>query len=290
MRGRSNAASTPRILFALLLLGLLNGCSDGPDNDPPVADAGGDQNVTLGSLVSLNGSRSHDPDSDMLSFRWSFMSRPAGSRATLSNPTFTTPTFRADLVGMYEISLVVNDGKVDSMSDTVIITVGCNGNELFNNAEWVVARQAASIPEDPFQVIVDGNVCGMTKLLTFASRVDGTTRFPQVFVINSSGFLRIKAGADPSPPIPFGQSLVLGPAIFGTSASFPNTTLFFNPQLQTVSIDTSPLNPDGTGTLLIELIANDAGLPTSSTKTNQIMNLTWISCSASRPMPRHKLM
>lgn len=148
-------------------------------------------------------------------------------------------------------------------------------SEIFNNGQWIIAPQNASIPEAPFEYRVDGNIRGTTKLLTFASRVAGSLQYPQVFVINSSGFLRIKAGADPAPPLPFGQSIVLGPAIFGTSASFPATTLFFNPQVQTVSVNTSQLNIDGTGTLLIQIIANDSNLPANSTKTNQIMNLTW---------------
>jgi hypothetical protein len=67
----------------------------------------------------------------------------------------------------------------------------------------------------------------------------------------------------------------LGPAIFGTSASFHNTTLFINPQLQTVTIDTSELSADGTGDLRIQLVANDTNLPVDSTKTNQIMDMSW---------------
>jgi PKD domain len=273
---RERGVAVAGMLLALWLPGLLNGCGQQPvANDQPVADAGGDQNVVLGALVALDGGGSRDPDGDVLSFRWSFTRRPSGSTVAMSNPTSATPTFRPDAVGAYEIGLAVSDGQGDDSSDAVAITVGCDGDKIFDNAEWIVARQASAVPEDPFQVTVNGINCGTAKLLTFASRVTGTTGYPQVFVINSSGYLRIKAGADPSPPIPFGQSLVLGPAITGTSASFPGTTLFFNPQLQSVSIDTSPLNPDGTGTLLIRLVADDVGLPAGSTKSNQIMDMTW---------------
>lgn len=146
---------------------------------------------------------------------------------------------------------------------------------VFNNGEWIIEQLDAPIPEAPFEVQINGNPNGTTKLLAFENRVPGTSRFPQVFVIYSSGFLRIKAGGDPTPALPFGQSLVLGPTIFGTSTSFPASTLFFNPQLQTVDINTSQLNPDGTGNLLIQVIANDAGLPPTDTHTNQIMNQTW---------------
>lgn len=153
----------------------------------------------------------------------------------------------------------------------------CNATEVFRSGEWVVQKQDSTIPEDPFEVFVNGQSCGTAKLLAFANRVDNTTRFPQVFTISAGGYLRLKAGADPQPPLPFGQSLVLGPAIFGTSfPSFPDTTLFFNPQLQRVSIGTFPIGPDTPpGTLVIEVIANDTNLPPQSTQTNQIMNLIW---------------
>ena len=52
-------------------------------NAPPVADAGQDQNVPVFSLVTFNGSGSHDGDGDALSFQWSLDSRPQGSTATL---------------------------------------------------------------------------------------------------------------------------------------------------------------------------------------------------------------
>jgi hypothetical protein len=90
---------------------------------------------------------------------------------------------------------------------------------MFNNGVWVIKKLRAAIPEDPFEVLINGESMGMTKLLSFAKRVPDTSRFPQVLVLYSSGYLRLKAGADPTPPLPFGQSLVLGPAIFGTSAS-----------------------------------------------------------------------
>ncbi len=116
---------------------------------------------------------------------------------------------------------------------------------------------------------------GTTKLLAFAKRVPDTKRFPQVLVIYSSGYLRLKAGADPAPPLPFGQSLILGPAISGTSSSYPTRTLFFHPQLQRVAIDTSQLNQDGRGRILIRITSAPSNPSPSRATTNQIMNLAW---------------
>ena len=133
----------------------------------------------------------------------------------------------------------------------------------------------AFIPEDPFEVLINGESMGMTKLLSFAKRVSNTDRFPQVLVIYSSGYLRIKAGADPAPPLPFGQSLVLGPAISGTSTSYPKKTLFFHPQLERVAIDTSQLN-GGTGRMLIRITASRANRLLKRGTTNQVMELSWL--------------
>jgi hypothetical protein len=145
---------------------------------------------------------------------------------------------------------------------------------MFNNGVWVIKKLRALIPEDPFEVLINGKSMGMSRLLSFAKRVPNTNRFPQVLVIYSSGYLRLKAGADPTPPLAFGQSLVLGPAISGTSTSFRKRTLFFHPQLQRVTIDTSQLSPNGTGRLLIQITSSRSSSPNSTT-TNQIMNLSW---------------
>lgn len=139
----------------------------------------------------------------------------------------------------------------------------------------MIKKLRALVPEDPFEVLVNGKSMGRTKLLAFAKRIPHTHRFPQVLVIYSSGYLRLKTGADPTPPLPFGQSLVLGPAISGISTSFPKRTLFFHPQLQRVAIDTSQLHPDGTGRMLIRITSSNSNLPLNSATTNQIMSLAW---------------
>ena len=146
---------------------------------------------------------------------------------------------------------------------------------MFNDGVWVIKKLRAFIPEDPFEVLINGESMGMTKLLSFAKRVSNTSRFPQVLVIYSSGYLRLKAGADPAPPLPFGQSLVLGPAISGTSTSYPKKTLFFHPQLERVAIDTSQLN-SGTGRILIRITASRANRLLKRGTTNQVMELSWL--------------
>ena len=91
-------------------------------NSKPVANAEPDQTVPIGSTVQLDGSNSSDVDGDPLTFLWALTAMPAGSTATLSDPTLVSPTFFADLPGIYVVQLIVNDGTEDSDPATVTIT------------------------------------------------------------------------------------------------------------------------------------------------------------------------
>jgi len=92
-------------------------------NDAPTANAGANQNVIFGAVVQLDGNASSDPEGDVLTYLWSIDAAPAGSVATLSDTTAVNPTFTPDVIGDYNIRLVVNDGKVDSLPDSMHITV-----------------------------------------------------------------------------------------------------------------------------------------------------------------------
>jgi len=96
---------------------------DDPTNTTPVADAGNNQDVSSGTQVTLNGSGSHDADGDPLTYKWIIAEKPSESTAVLSGETNISPTFTTDKDGHYRVELVVNDGKVNSLSDSVFITV-----------------------------------------------------------------------------------------------------------------------------------------------------------------------
>ena len=90
-------------------------------NLPPVANAGPDQMATAGQLVTLNGSASSDPNGDPLTYSWCLIGKPEGSTATLSGANTARPTFTPDIAGSYVFCLTVNDGKVASASDSVVV-------------------------------------------------------------------------------------------------------------------------------------------------------------------------
>jgi hypothetical protein len=93
-------------------------------NSAPQADAGLNQNASVGDTVTLDGSGSSDTDGDTLTFNWSFVSLPAGSNAALSDNSAVQPGFTVDLPGTYTVRLVVNDGTLDSDPDTVTVSTG----------------------------------------------------------------------------------------------------------------------------------------------------------------------
>jgi hypothetical protein len=93
-----------------------------PPNQPPVANAGSNQSVLVGELVTLNGSGSSDPDNgpSALTFSWKQISGPV---VLLTGANTATPTFTPAIEGTYIFALVVNDGAADSTPANVTVTV-----------------------------------------------------------------------------------------------------------------------------------------------------------------------
>ena len=121
-------ASSATLEFSLTTVAGISGVSRNSNSDTvtitvserPTANAGSDQEVASGSIVTLDGSGSSDPESDSLTYSWT---KIAGPTVQLSNngdaqPTFTAPTGPATIT----LRLEVDDGTSKS-TDSVIITV-----------------------------------------------------------------------------------------------------------------------------------------------------------------------
>ncbi len=93
-------------------------------NDPPVANAGRDQNVTSGKSVTLNGSGSVDNDGYIVSYMWTQLS---GTPVTLNNPRAVKPAFtaRTSLASetlVFQLVVTDNGGLKSSSECTVKVT------------------------------------------------------------------------------------------------------------------------------------------------------------------------
>ncbi|RJE73322.1 hypothetical protein BGP78_03410 [Pseudoalteromonas sp. MSK9-3] len=145
---------TRQRLLGLMLVSssMLSGCGGGSDsgsgttpntddggsvvvsNSAPVAEAGSEQSVSVGAVVTLSGSQSQDADGDTLSFEWQFITKPASSQSSLANATSSSTTFTPDIAGQYTVGLVVNDGTVNSSQDTVTVNAAAVNQMPIANA------------------------------------------------------------------------------------------------------------------------------------------------------------
>ena len=97
----------------------------------PVAVAGDDQSVTLGTTVQLDatGSSVCETTAGTETYTWSFTQVPPGSAvddSALSDnatTTATTPLFLPDVTGDFVLTLVVEDGNGPSSADYVVVSV-----------------------------------------------------------------------------------------------------------------------------------------------------------------------
>lgn len=83
-------------------------------------DAGTDQYALTGKVVNLAGT-SYDSAGGPLTYQWNLVSTPSGSATTLSGANTLTPSFTADLPGDYVLSLLADDGELQSQTDTVTV-------------------------------------------------------------------------------------------------------------------------------------------------------------------------
>ncbi|MES2639772.1 MAG: PKD domain-containing protein [Myxococcota bacterium] len=103
-------------------------------NQAPVADAGADDDGSVGVVVSLDGAGSFDPDEDPLDYTWRIVTQPSASSATLVDADMPGPQLIPDTAGRYVIGLIVSDGALDSDEDTVEITATENNGSPVANA------------------------------------------------------------------------------------------------------------------------------------------------------------
>ena len=179
-------------------------------NSKPIANAGPDQPVFVTETVQLDGSSSSDIDGDALTFQWALLSTPAGSSASLTNPSSVQPTFGVDLPGTYIAQLIVNDGTEDS--DPVTVTITTQNSKPVANA----GPDQSVFVTDTVQLDGSGSTDVDGDFLTFqwallsvpagsTASVDNTTSVQPSFVADLPGTyvaqLIVNDGTEDSDPV-----------------------------------------------------------------------------------------
>ncbi|SPC33785.1 LamG-like jellyroll fold domain-containing protein [Candidatus Nitrosocaldus cavascurensis] len=118
-----------------------------PVNDAPIANAGQDQTVDEGTLVTLNGSSSYDPDGDTITYQWEQIQGP---NVTLSDPTSPTPSFTAPSVNsdtVLRFRLTVSDGTSSSSSEVTVTIRDIVGGYRYAPYFTATGSNFVSIPD-----------------------------------------------------------------------------------------------------------------------------------------------
>ncbi|GAI17835.1 unnamed protein product, partial [marine sediment metagenome] len=93
---------------------------------PPVADAGEDQSVYSGDVVTFDGSDSSDSDVQIVSYNWKFGDGSAAEGRVVHHRfrgAMIDPKTHEPIIKTYTVELTVKDDKGDIDTDTVDITV-----------------------------------------------------------------------------------------------------------------------------------------------------------------------
>ncbi len=96
--------------------------TDAPSNTAPTANAGADFTGYVNRLILVDGSASSDPEGEQLRYTWT---ENGGNPQTgiLRGDHAAKPGFTPTTAGTYVFSLVVNDGRTNSSSDSITVTV-----------------------------------------------------------------------------------------------------------------------------------------------------------------------
>jgi probable HAF family extracellular repeat protein len=206
-----------------------------PENHPPVAQAGADQNLSTASTaasVTLDGSASSDPDGDPLSFAWLEGATQLGATAVL---TISLP------VGTHNLTLHVTDGQGGSADDDVVVTVvstgdtvppvvACPGNRTLAAGE----RGQAAIPDLLVGLVATDNVTPSEALIRTQTPAPGTlVGFGTVYVFltvadaagNSTTCSVGVTVADTTPPVVHGIEPITRHARNNGTAEVPDLSL-----------------------------------------------------------------
>lgn len=180
----------------------LSGCGGGSSsvgqssNQKPVAVAGQDFKWATNALVTLDGTKSTDPEKDPLSYTWTLTGKPDGSQAALSSPDTARPTFTPDLAGAYRLRLVVSDAQ---KSDPVEVLVTAFNPTLSLSA----VMGSESFPQDwPYKSSQNGLSIGCPETVCTNAYSLASFRLAaqnQDFTVTNLAAINLTTGSDVQP-------------------------------------------------------------------------------------------
>ncbi|WP_121822780.1 PKD domain-containing protein [Halostella salina] len=138
------------------------------DNEPPLADAGLDQTVSLGSTVLLDATGSRDPDGNISAYSWQ-ITTPNGSTITPDCRSCGRTAFRPTTTGTYTVRVTVTDDDGASRNDTLYVNVtpgdpprvdvtGTESVDTDSTATYTADVRRGGAPLDRVRWRVDGTV------------------------------------------------------------------------------------------------------------------------------------
>ncbi len=111
------------LIAAAVIVAGCTGTSSPNTQQLPAANAGADQKGKVGTLITLDATKSSALDDSALTYNWSFSAVPTNSAARLADQMSDRPTFTPDKAGMYVLSLTVTDSAgVKSAPATTNVT------------------------------------------------------------------------------------------------------------------------------------------------------------------------
>jgi|GEM_PF-3264013 len=189
-------------------------------NQPPVADAGADQEVNEGDPVTLDGSASSDPDADSLRFSWTAPASIILSDNTAIGPAFTAPEVLADTILTF--TLTVNDGTVSSGPDTTLVTVR---NQ--NKVPVITGQDSLSVNEET----------SLTLILSDFTISDGDNDTTDMTLIVSDGVNYSRAGNTILPSVNFIGTLTVPVSV----TDGIDTSIVFNAVVTVLNVNDAPV-------------------------------------------------
>lgn len=154
------------LFFLTLSIILITSCNEEAPIIPPdalVANAGSDQFVNVWDTVYLQGSMGKV--SEDLEYIWSFVTKPQGSQADLSDSSISSPSFVIDKIGKYVVKLIVKRGEQISKPDSVSFAATFQkSNQYFPNSvgsKWIY-KVRDSLNQNDINVTVE--IIGTTVL------------------------------------------------------------------------------------------------------------------------------